>query len=216
MNKPAEVIIIDYGLGNLFSLSRAIEVAGARPIVSSDPSEIAKATSAVLPGVGAFESGMRNLEDRGLVSAIEEIVSRKVPFLGICLGMQLLFEHSSEMGEWDGLGVLPGNIGRIPTPNPSVKIPHIGWSHVSPTSNERASLMNRASSESTTMYFLHSYIANEVPADIVTATASYGGNVFPAIVQSGNTYGVQFHPERSGSAGLGFLKNFIEMSVVNK
>lgn len=193
------IAIIDYGAGNLFSVGNALSYLGVPFAVTSDPGEIERADGLILPGVGAFPDAMGMLEKAGLVPVIRREAVKK-PFLGICLGMQLLFEKGTEFQETEGLGLLPGTVGRISTP---YKIPHMGWNHL--RKNGDSPLLKGVPNGSS-VYFVHSYMAYTQPEN-VSAYADYGAAV-PALVEKGNLFGAQFHPEKSGEAGLAILRNF--------
>ncbi|MBI3251922.1 MAG: imidazole glycerol phosphate synthase subunit HisH [Candidatus Omnitrophica bacterium] len=208
-------MIVDYGLGNLFSLERAVQHLGFSCGISQDPGEIKNATRLLLPGVGAFGDGMRGLNEKGLVPVLGEWVRSGRPLLGICLGMQLLFSESEEFGRHRGLGWVPGRVVRFQNAEgggfPAYKVPHVGWSGLEPAPLKDWSeglLKGIPSGESA--YFVHSYYAcPEDPADVLAVT-HYAQVDYCSAIQRGNVYGTQFHPEKSGSAGLRILKNFLE------
>lgn len=196
------VVIIDYGAGNLRSAARALSAAGAAPLVTSDPAIIAAASRLVLPGVGAFAQCINALRGAaGIEAALTEAVRRRgVPFLGICVGMQLLASEGHEHGVHQGLGWLPGRVTRLTPADPSLKVPHMGWNLVTPVAPGAAPAGHA--------YFVHSYRFDPAdPADVL-ATGDHGG-AFPAIVQRDNITGVQFHPEKSQVYGLAFLKDWL-------
>jgi glutamine amidotransferase len=196
------IAIVDYRMGNLRSVQKGFEHAGvADVIVTDDPLDIERADGIVLPGVGAFRDAAANLRDSGCEDMVRARVAGGVPFLGICLGMQLLADTGLEDGEWEGLGMVSGVCDRLPA---GVKIPHIGWNTVE---YPRESPLFANIPESTAFYFVHSYRLR--PADPLTVIGSteYGVR-FAAAVQSDNIYAVQFHPEKSSTAGLTLLKNF--------
>ena len=200
------IAVIDYGVGNLFSLCSSLEHIGAQAVVTSDPQIIAKADKLILPGVGAFADAAKKLRDSGLDLVIKHQVEEGKEIMGICLGMQMLFEKSYEFGEHQGLGLLKGSVipmeGTIPA---GLKIPHIGWNalHFS-----RDSKLLRHVKEGDCVYFVHSFYATDC-ADSVIATAEYGKEL-TAAVQQGNVMGCQFHPEKSGQVGLDILRAFCE------
>lgn len=196
--------IIDYGAGNLMSVKKALDYIGAKSIVTSDPAEIEKADSVILPGVGAFGDAMASMRSRGLDGAVKKAALSGKPFLGICLGLQLLFTESDESPDASGLGLLNGNISLIPG-NDGLKVPHIGWNSIEIRENSR--LFSGIESGSY-FYFVHSYYLNGADESDVAATAEYGVKIECAI-ERGNMFATQFHPEKSGSAGLQVLKNFI-------
>lgn len=194
------IAIIDYNIGNLFSVKNALDFIGEPSEVTHDPDFIRKAEGMILPGVGAFPHAMRELQKTGLVGLIREEAVKK-PMLGICLGMQLLFERGYEFEECDGLGLIDGEIRRIEAG--SLKIPHIGWNSL--TFKNPCPLLNGVKENAFT-YFVHSYMAVTRPEN-VAATTEYGVEI-PALVFRGNVFGAQFHPEKSAAAGLQMLRNF--------
>jgi glutamine amidotransferase len=195
------IAVIDYGAGNLRSIRRALEAAGADVTVSSDSGNVRQADAVVFPGVGAAGAAMDRLHQLGLVDVIGEVVADGRPFLGICLGMQLLFEYQEE-GNTRGLGLLKGSVHSLSS---TVKVPQIGWNRVR-WIQEGAG--NRPADEDD-FYFVHSYIAEPVdPADVVAVTRY--GEVFPSIVRHGSVWGTQFHPEKSGLAGLKLIADWVD------
>lgn len=200
-------VIVDYGVGNLFSLCSSLSYIGARARVSSDPDVIRSADRLILPGVGAFGDAAEKLRLTGLGGAIKDAARQGRPLLGICLGMQLLFEKSFEYGEHDGLGLLRGRIipisGVIPA---GMKIPHIGWNSLRIIKKDQ--LFSNVG-DGAFVYFVHSYCASDC-GDSLAAVTGYGAEL-TAAVQSGNVFGCQFHPEKSGDAGLEILKAFTEL-----
>ncbi|MBR5090051.1 MAG: imidazole glycerol phosphate synthase subunit HisH [Ruminiclostridium sp.] len=195
--------IIDYGAGNLFSVKNALDYIGTESVVTRDPAVLESADRLILPGVGAFPDAMRMLGETGLIGTIKEQV-RKKPLLGICLGMQMLFDKSFEFGETDGLGLIPGTV-KLMTP-PGLLIPQIGWNRL--IYNEPCALLEGLGDEPY-VYFVHSYAA-DCGSGNVAAYTDYGDNV-PACVFAGNVYGCQFHPEKSGETGLTILRNFLKL-----
>ena len=199
--------IIDYGVGNLFSLVSSLKSIGVDAVITSDPKVIENADRLILPGVGAFGDASEKLRLSGLTEIIKNAVKKGTPLMGICLGMQLLFEKSYEYGEHQGLGLLKGNVigmeGTIPK---ELKIPHIGWNSLKFTST---SPIFKYINEGDCVYFVHSFYAVDCE-DSLIATAEYGRDL-TAAVQKGNVYGCQFHPEKSGSVGLKILKAFSEV-----
>jgi glutamine amidotransferase len=200
--------ICDYGVGNLRSVERALRVAGAEPVISSDPSAIAACDGVILPGVGAFGIAARALRDSGLGAAVHDMAVRARPVLGICLGYQLLFESSDEGRGGEGLALLPGRVARLPA-TPGLKVPHMGWNTIT---TSRASALLEGIASGASMYFVHSYAARPDPADIVAVT-EYGA-VLAAAVERGTVTGTQFHPEKSGAAGLRVYANFVGLCAV--
>lgn len=202
------IAIVDYGVGNLFSLKSSFGAIGAEIVVTSDPAVIANADRIILPGVGAFADAAEKLRKSGLDKTILEETKNGKPLLGICLGMQMLFEKSYEYGEHEGLGLIPGAVRPIADVIPKdLKIPHIGWNplHLRTPKDELFSYLN----EDDCVYFVHSYYAAECD-DYVIATAEYGAEL-TAAVRKGNVWGAQFHPEKSGKVGLAILKAFCEI-----
>ena len=199
------IAIIDYDAGNIKSVEKALLSMGETPVLTRDPEVILQADHIILPGVGSFGEAMENLTKFGLVDEIHEAIDRKIPFLGICLGLQLLFESSEETPGVAGLGILKGKIVRIPE-EPGLKIPHMGWNSL--TVREGASLFKGLEKEPY-VYFVHSYYLQAEDPDIVAATAQYGVTIH-ASVEKGNVFACQFHPEKSSKTGLAILKNFLE------
>lgn len=199
------IAIIDYGAGNLQSVKKALDYIGAQSIVTMDENEINAASHIILPGVGSFGDAMNSIRERGLEQAIKRNADGKKPFLGICLGLQLLFASSEESKGVEGLGIFDGDIVKFPE-NIGLKVPHIGWNSVK--INQKNSLFEGVDDESY-FYFVHSYYLKNAD-DIVSGTTEYGVPVQCA-VQSGLVCATQFHPEKSSEAGLQLLKNFVKM-----
>ena len=206
--------VVDYGMGNVFSVRRAFEHCGARVCLSADPERILATRRLVLPGVGAFADGMRELRERGLVEPLREFARRGGHFLGICLGMQMMFDASEEFGVHEGLGLIPGRVRPIPTVGPSGrshKVPHIGWSDLrKPDASYgwTATLLDGID-EGTSVYFVHSYTARPEDDRHRLADCDYDGIRISAVVRAGNLYGCQFHPEKSGETGLTVIRSFL-------
>jgi glutamine amidotransferase len=196
--------VLDYDVGNLASVIQGLKHAGLQPFLTRDPDEILSAKAVVLPGVGAFAKGMENLKKYKLIPIIDTVTSRGTPFLGICLGMQLLFHESEEHGSHRGLGLLPGKIVRFPA---GLKIPHMGWNTLKIV-NQHPFLEEIQTGSY--VYFVHSYIASDCEPSHIIANTEYGIE-FPAMVCFDNIVGVQFHPEKSSRIGLKLLSNFGEM-----
>ena len=194
------IAVIDYGAGNLRSIRRALEAAGAETVVTTDPATVVAAHAVVLPGVGAAGHAMDRLRDLGMTGAIEEAVEGGKPFLGICLGMQLLFEHQEE-GDTAGLGLLRGRVRSL---NGPVKVPHMGWNR---SQVVRPGPLGEPGEEHH-YYFVHSYVAEPADHDDIAAIADYGEHL-PSIVVRDNVWGTQFHPEKSGSDGLALVRAFV-------
>jgi glutamine amidotransferase len=202
------IAIIDYGMGNLYSVSKALERMNVDYIVSHEEAVLEKADGYILPGVGAFKDAMAILTEAGLTSFIQKIVAENKPLLGICLGMQLLFDESEENGLTKGLSLLPGKVVKIPDTieGETLKVPHMGWNDL----NIRNQSPLLQGIDSGYAYFVHSYYINTEQGDTLLATADYGVDV-PAVVGKGNVYGTQFHPEKSSELGLAILKNYIKI-----
>ena len=202
------ISIVDYGVGNLFSLSSSLKSIGADTIVTSDKQKILDSSKIILPGVGAFSDAKEKLVESGLFQVVIDEAKKGKKLLGICLGMQMLFEKSFEYGEFDGLGLIKGNIvpleGKI---SPELKIPHIGWNSLE-FKNEKSPLFKYINNGDF-VYFVHSYFATDCDENVI-ATSEYGIDV-TASVQKDNIFGCQFHPEKSGDVGLNILKAFCEM-----
>ena len=198
--------IVDYGVGNLFSLQSSLAAIGAEASVTADPAVLRAADRIILPGVGAFGDAAQKLRDSGLDRVLQELAATGKPLLGICLGMQLLFDKSYEFGEFEGLGLIPGVVRPIADVIPAdYKIPHIGWNALRFT--KRSSLFDRIN-EGDCVYFVHSFYAD--CGESVIATAEYGAPLTAAVAK-GNVYGCQFHPEKSGTVGLAILKAFTQL-----
>lgn len=202
------ISIVDYGVGNLFSLSSSLKSIGADTVVTSDKQKILDSSKIILPGVGAFSDAKEKLVESGLFQVVIDEAKKGKKLLGICLGMQMLFEKSFEYGEFDGLGLIKGNIvpleGKI---SPELKIPHIGWNSLE-FKNEKSPLFKYINNGDF-VYFVHSYFATDCDENVI-ATSEYGIDV-TASVQKNNIFGCQFHPEKSGDVGLNILKAFCEM-----
>ena len=211
------IVVIDYGLGNIHSVCRAIEHCGGRPILSSDPKVISTAERVLLPGVGAFEDGMKGLRERDLISPILDYVQSCRPLLGVCLGMQMLMDGSDEFGDHLGLGLIPGRVQAIPAFGQDAKphkVPHIGWNGIHPArGNTWENTVLHGLTPGASMYFVHSYAAVPLHSEHRLADCKYDGQSICAVVGAGNVFGCQFHPEKSGEAGLKILKSFIMMPM---
>lgn len=200
------IAIIDYGAGNIKSVEKAFDFLGTKTILTADKDIILNSDKVVLPGVGAFGDAMELLNASGLSDTIKEVVKNQIPLLGICLGMQMMFEKSEEGVSTPGLGIFKGEIKRFKETE-GYKIPHIGWNEIKINKDSR--LFNGIS-ENPFVYFVHSYYLDAFDKNIVAATCDYI-NTFDAGIESGNTFACQFHPEKSGSVGLKILKNFAEI-----
>ena len=200
------IAIIDYDAGNIKSVEKALISLGQEVCVSRDADEILQADKVILPGVGAFGDAMEKLHRYGLVDVIRKVVEKKTPFLGICLGLQLLFERSDEASGVEGLGILKGEVLKIPAAE-GLKIPHMGWNSLQLKHNGK---LFQNLGEETYVYFVHSYYLKAEDPSIVKATTEYGVSI-DASVEQENVFACQFHPEKSSDAGLQILKNFIEL-----
>ncbi len=201
-----DIHIIDYGMGNLRSIQKGLQKAGANATITSSAVDIKAASALVLPGVGAFEDAMANLRKGGFVDAIKDKVEQGTPFLGVCLGLQLLFEESTEGGLFEGLHILPGRVDRFPHKT-GLKVPHMGWNALNVKDTDHFFLHDIP--DGTYVYFVHSFHP-ATPLKQVVATTEYGYE-FPAIVRndSGNLVASQFHPEKSSTMGIAMLANFV-------
>ncbi|SEP12282.1 imidazole glycerol phosphate synthase subunit HisH [Paenibacillus sp. OV219] len=198
------IAIIDYGMGNLHSVSKAVERLGYETIITADAKEIMEADGAILPGVGAFGDAMQNLQNTGLDEVTKFYASSGKPLLGICLGMQLLFSESEEYGRHEGLGLLPGKVIRF---QGDFKVPHMGWNKLE--FKQQGPLFDGLTPGH--VYFVHSFHAKPERSSDLLATTDYNGQV-TAIVGRGNVYGMQFHPEKSGELGMSLLRNFLALT----
>ena len=206
------IAIIDYGMGNIHSVQKALESLGGKVMVTNKPGDIKKCDKIVLPGVGAFDDAMMELEKQDLIAALKEHVKNKKIFLGICLGMQLLFETSQEAIKEKGLGILKGRVVRF-SDKKAIKVPHIGWNQLNLVTSHKSQVASqcpllRDIPDNSYVYFCHSYYPDPKDKDIIAATTSYGID-FPSIIWQDNIYGAQFHPEKSQAVGLKILENFV-------
>lgn len=200
------IAIIDYDAGNLKSVEKALKFIGEDAIISRDKDEILEADKVILPGVGSFCDAMSKLKKYDLVNTINDVIDKRTPFLGICLGLQLLFERSDESKGVSGLGILKGNILRIPDA-PNLKIPHIGWNSLHLMNNGR---LFKNIDDDEYVYFVHSYYLKAADTSIVKAVTEYS-TILDVSVEKDNIFACQFHPEKSGEVGLKILKNFAEI-----
>lgn len=201
------IAIIDYGAGNIQSVYKALKFIGAECMVTCDREEILKADGAILPGVGSFGDAMDTMNKKGIKDTIIEYTKSGKPFLGICLGLQLLFPESEETPNVQGLNIFKGSITKIPNQNRTLKIPHMGWNSL--CIKQKDGIFKDIDDESY-VYFVHSFYLNAEDKNIVAATTKYGVEI-DAAVQKDNIIATQFHPEKSGEVGLKMLKNFVEM-----
>jgi glutamine amidotransferase len=204
------VAIVDYGMGNLDSVARAVEECGGRPRVTHDEDEIGTAAAVILPGVGAFARGMASIRERGLDAVLRDgVAERGVPLLGLCLGMHLLAGRGTEGGETEGLDLIPGEVRRFAPGDPSLRVPHVGWNEVEVV---RPSPLFAGLPSGKDFYFVHSFHFAPEDARDVVATTRYGGE-FVSVVQRENVFGVQFHPEKSQRTGFALLRNFLDHAL---
>lgn len=202
------IAIIDYDAGNIKSVEKALLLLGQKAVITGDREEILKADKVILPGVGAFGDAMANLRKKGLDRVIREVTDRGTPFLGICLGLQLLFERSDEAPGVDGLGILKGEILRIPDKE-GLKIPHMGWNSLHLENDGR---LFHGIDERAYVYFVHSYYLKAADESIVKASTEYSTHIH-ASVEKDNVFACQFHPEKSSGVGIRILKNFVELQA---
>ena len=204
------IAIVDYGVGNLFSLKSSMEAIGAETVVTSDESVLRKADKIILPGVGAFEDAIGKLKKTGLDKVIKEEAKSGKPLMGICLGMQMLLEKSFEYGEYEGLGLIPGEVRPIDEVIPKdLKVPHIGWNALKFSADKHP--IFKYINEGDFVYFVHSYYGTKCDKNVI-ATAEYGADLTAAVADK-NVCGCQFHPEKSGDVGLKILRAFCEMEA---
>ncbi|VXD24462.1 imidazole glycerol phosphate synthase subunit HisH [Planktothrix paucivesiculata] len=201
------IAVIDYDMGNLHSVCKGLEKAGVKPQVTDSATIIKNADAVVLPGVGSFDPAMQHLRSRNLVEPIQDVIASDVPFLGICLGLQILFE-SSEEGQEKGLGIFPGTVRRFQS-EPGLTIPHIGWNQLSLT-QPNIPLWKTIGSQPW-VYFVHSYYVDPTDRNLTAATIQHGSQIITAAIAKDNVMAVQFHPEKSSNAGLKILDNFVEL-----
>jgi imidazole glycerol-phosphate synthase subunit HisH len=199
------IALVDYGISNLRSVQKALEHAGAQVVLTERPEEVAQADKLILPDVGAFRAGMEGLQARDLAKVVVEAAHAGKPVLGICLGMQLLFDESEEMGLTEGLHLLPGRVTALP-PN-GLPVPHMGWNEIEPASDHP---LLRGIQRGAYGYFVHSYICVPAAPEAVLATTDYG-EAFASVAGRDNVLGIQFHPEKSQAVGLKILQNFVAM-----
>ncbi|MBE7386011.1 MAG: imidazole glycerol phosphate synthase subunit HisH [Leptolyngbya sp. SIO1E4] len=199
------IAVIDYDMGNLHSACKGLEKAGAVPMVTDQAQDLYAADGVVLPGVGAFDPAMQHLRDRDLIEPIRAVIATGKPFLGICLGLQVLFEYSDE-GTEAGLGVIPGKIREF-VKEPGITIPHMGWNQLTLTQAQSPLWRNLATED--WVYFVHSYYAEPEDASVIAATVTHGSQKVTAAIAKDNIMAVQFHPEKSSTAGLQILSNFV-------
>ncbi len=199
------IAVIDYGMGNLRSVGKALEHVGADVVITGEPSKLKDSRALVLPGVGAFRDAVKNLKERGIWDVVLEEVKKGKPLLGICLGLQLLFEKSYEFGETEGLGLIKGEVIKFNLP-PEFKIPHMGWNQIF---KKKESPLLEGIKEGEFFYFVHSYYVKPEEEEVVLTETDYGGLFFTSSIEKDNVFATQFHPEKSQRAGLKLLENFI-------
>lgn len=205
------IAIIDYGVGNLYSIQKALENFNNNVFITEDSEKLSSADAVILPGVGSFRAGMEGLKVRNLIESVKNFSLTGKPMLGICLGAQLLLDKGYEFGLFNGLGIIPGKVVKFPKLKKE-RIPHIGWNGIFPSKNNgwRKTILDSVKPDSD-LYFVHSYILQPAAKSNVLALANYDGHEFCAVIRKKNIYGCQFHPEKSGQVGLRIIKNFVNI-----
>lgn len=208
-----KIVIIDYGIGNVKSMYNAFFNIGFKPELTSDKQTILNADAVILPGVGAFNKGMENLNERGLFQIIHEYIKKGNPFLGVCLGMQMLLEESEEFGLTPGLGLIKGKVVKLPIlPNSDEKLPHVSWNELNePREGKWKGTILENIPVNTDAYFVHSFVAVPTNENDILSSTNYAGVNFCSAVHHENIYGTQFHPEKSSHRGLSILTNFVNL-----
>lgn len=201
------ITIVDYGMANLRSVQKALERVGTAASISSDPAAVESASKLVLPGVGAFGDAMENLRERGLIEPLRRFIASGRPLLGVCLGLQLLFEYGEEDGGHEGLAAIPGRVVKFTPADPTLKVPHMGWNAIRWTKPDP---MLAGLTPGAHVYFVHSYYAVPTDPSVIATTTDYGQN-FCSAIRSGNIFATQFHPEKSQQVGLKILSNFANL-----
>lgn len=213
MKKNKKIVVVDYGLGNIHSIIKALASFGQKPALSNNPEIIENADAVVLPGVGAFAAAMNGLKKFGLVKTIKKLARENKPLLGICAGAQMFFSEGHEFGVHPGLDIIAGKVVKFDAAECDEKIPHIGWNSIFPLEGkswENTILQNVEPDNQ--LYFVHSYFFKPDNNDSVLSETVYGGYKFCSAVRKGNVYGCQFHPEKSGKVGLSIIENFIKLA----
>lgn len=210
----SDIVVIDYGIGNVKSMLNALETLGVKPTLTNDRELILNSRGVVLPGVGAFNSGMENLKHHNLIQVITDYIETNKPFLGVCLGMQMLLDESEEFGNTKGLGFIKGKVTKLePNHVKGEKLPNVSWNEIKePSQNRWKSTILENTAPMSDVYFVHSYAARPERSESILATAQYGNADFCAAVQKNMVFGTQFHPEKSGDVGLRILEKFIELT----
>ena len=204
------IAIVDYGVGNLYSLKKALDAFGCKVLITEEAQKISSADAIVLPGTGSFKAGVDGLRIRNLTQTIKDFAKQNKPVLGICLGAQLLLSKGHEFGTFDGLDIVPGQVTKFPPLKE--KIPHIGWNEIlQPTNNAWKGTILKSVKKNSDVYFVHSYVLQPDKKNNILALAKYGDYTFCSAIKSGNIYGCQFHPEKSGSVGLEIINNFVRL-----
>ncbi len=212
-----KISIIDYEIGNVKSIINAFRKIGIEPILTNDRDVILNSDGLVLPGVGAFKHGMENLKKYGLKEIIYDFVVTKKPFMGICLGMQMLMEESEEFGITKGLGLIEGNVIKLPVQNPDYeKLPHVSWNEINEHKTNWKNTILDNILEKSDMYFVHSFVVEPKREENILSTTEYSNYSFCSTVKKDNIYGCQFHPEKSGEVGLRIMKNFVNLCKEKK
>ena len=213
MNKKLpKIAIVDYGVGNLYSIQKAFGRLMAEVVITEEAKDIISADALILPGVGSFEAGIKGLRVRNLEDVIKRFAESGKPVLGICLGAQLLLSKGHEFGEFSGLGIIPGQVVKFPKLIVKTKIPHIGWNKLLfKTQKHKDNPLFKSMDKKGEVYFVHSYILEPDDKKVVLTTTEYGGHRFCSAIKKGNVYGCQFHPEKSGPVGLKIIENFIKI-----
>jgi imidazole glycerol-phosphate synthase subunit HisH len=208
---PNKITIVDYGIGNILNIKRALEFNGAAVNISSDPKSISRSKRLVLPGVGAYAKAMDSMTQMNLADPVIEAAHKGIPILGICLGMQLLMTRSYEYGQTNGLNLIEGDVIALPRAKENgeaIRVPHTGWEMLE---RDADSQLIKGINEGDSVYFVHSYMANPINRAEVLAHVKYEEIIIPAIIGKNNVYGCQFHPEKSGEVGLAIIKNFLSI-----